>query len=340
MTALQIGILGAANIARQFTAAVAGSPRVAVAAVASRGADKAAAFAAECAIPRSHSSYEAMLADPAIEAVYIPLPNHLHAEWAIQALKAGKHVLSEKPLALNADEVGAIFAAARAAGRIICEGYPWLAQPQTRQLRDLLDGGTIGAVRQIAVSLSAPFSDPANIRMQPGAGGGALLDLGSYCVSLLRFCAGTRPLAVTAQSDMAETGVDRGTVATLSFPGGVTATLNCSFAAAYQRSAVIQTEGGSIATTFRNHAPGPEAEPMRLWRGGAMTVAAEELQAPGANGFRAEAESFADAVQGRSPWTGADEAFSTDVALTLDAIAASARTGARVTLPATERRLA
>ncbi|MGA0614348.1 Gfo/Idh/MocA family protein [Paracoccus sp. KR1-242] len=331
---LRLGLLGAANIGRQFTAAVAGSDKVTVAAVASRSDDRAAAYAAENGIPRSHGSYEALLADPAIDAVYIPLPNNMHAEWAIRALQAGKHVLCEKPLAMNADEVAGMFDAARSAGRLLVEGYPWLAQPQTARLREMLAAGEIGEVRQISAAFVAPFSDPTNIRLKPENGGGALLDLGSYCVSMLRVVAGTRPVSVTAQADWSDTGVDRGMVATLLFPNGVSATLNCSFSALYQRRALICGSGGSITTTYRNHAPGAEAEPMQMWQGGAMLTEVQTIPSAGVNGFRAEAESFADAVAfGPDRWTGASEAESLDIAMMLDAITASARTGRMVELP-------
>ena len=330
---LRLGVLGAANIGRQFTAAVTRSHKITVDAVASRDTAKAAAYAVENGIARSHGSYDALLADPAIDAVYVPLPNSMHAEWVIRALDAGKHVLCEKPLALNAAEVSDMFAAARRAERVLVEAYPWIAQPQTARLREVLAEGVIGSVRQIAVSFTAPFSDPTNIRMRPDAGGGALLDLGSYCSSLLRLVAGRPPLSVTAVADWGETGVDRGMAAAFTFDDGLTATLNCSFAAMYHRSAVIHGSDGTLVTTFRNHAPGASADPMRLCRGSALTTPIEEIPSPGANGFRAEAESFADAVlQDPALWTGASEAESLDIARMLDAVAASARSGAPVAL--------
>lgn len=327
---LRLGLLGASNIGRQFAAAVAGSEKVAILSVASRGEEKAAAYAAETAIPAWHGSYEGLLADPTIEAVYISLPNNLHAEWAIRALQAGKHVLCEKPLALGATQVVAMFDAARAADRFLAEGYPWLAQPQTADLRRLIGDGTIGDVRQMSVSFSAPFTDTANIRLRPENGGGALLDLGSYCVSLIRTVIDARPEWVTAQADWTDSGVDRATVATLGFANGATATLNCSFAAQYQRSAMIQGIEGSLATGFLNHAPGATSAPMRVWRGNFLTGLVEDMISVGVNGFRAEAESFAEAVtQGAGKWTGAAEQVSLDIAATLDAIADAARTGQR-----------
>ena len=333
---LRLGLLGAANIGRKFTAALAGSPKVSVGAIASRTEARAAAYAAETGIPRWHASYEALLADPEIDAVYIPLPNDMHAEWAIRALEAGKHVLCEKPLALTADQAAAMFAAAARAGRLLVEGYPWLAQPQAARLRALLSEGAIGPVRQIAVSFTAPFSDPANIRLRPENGGGALLDLGSYGVSLLRIVAGAAPLRVSAIADRAETGVDRGMVVALAFADGLTATLNCSFAAAYQRRALIHGATGSLITEFPNHAE-TAPPPLLLWRGSSAEAGPEVLTPPGVNGFRAEAEAFAEAIaQGPGHWTGATAAESLDIARTLDAIAESARSGAPVTLAPSE----
>ena len=150
MTApVRFGILGAANIARQFTRGVAGSAVATVAAVASRGADKAAAFAAELAIPRHHASYEALLADPAIDAIYIPLPNDLHCDWAIRCAEAGKHVLCEKPLAMDAGQARVMYDAARSHGVHLVEAYPYMSQPQTLRVRALLAEGTVGQIQLI-----------------------------------------------------------------------------------------------------------------------------------------------------------------------------------------------
>ena len=149
---LRIGILGCANIARQFTRDVRDSTAVQVVAVASRQADTAAAYAAANGIGRHFGSYEALLADPGIDAIYLPLPNSMHAEWATKAAAAGKHVLSEKPLALGRAEALAMFAAARQHDVMLLEAYPWWFQPQTRDLLALLHGGTLGEVRSVQAS--------------------------------------------------------------------------------------------------------------------------------------------------------------------------------------------
>ncbi|MBO1080672.1 Gfo/Idh/MocA family protein [Roseomonas haemaphysalidis] len=343
---LRIGILGAANIARAFCRGVAGSPLVEVAAVASRTPDKAGAFAAECAIPRAHGSYQALLADPEIEAVYIPLPNHLHAEWAIRAAEAGKHVLCEKPVAIGGAEAQAMFDAARAHGVQLVEAYPYMAQPQTLRLRALIAQGAVGRVQMVSASFGFAFCapdgtvlrDPDDIRLDPARGGGALLDAGTYSMSLIRIATGERPARVHAVGRTGPSGVDLTVAATLCFPSGAIAQLGCSMATAGHRHATITGDLGVIETSYGNHAPqGAATLPLRVKRGAANPVPFEELTVPATDGFRAEAESFARMIRlGPQHWSGASEAESVDVALALEAIALSAREDRWVTLPSAE----
>ena len=337
---VRFGILGAANIARQFTRGLAGSKLGTVAAVASRGADKAAAFAAELGIPRAHASYEALLADPEIDAIYIPLPNDLHAAWAIRAIEAGKHVLCEKPLAIGGAEARSMFAAARAHGVHLAEAYPYMSQPQTLRLRELLAEGVIGRVVSVTSSFGfalctpegAPLGDPANIRLDPARGGGALLDAGTYSMSLARIAVGERPTRVHATARYTPGDVDMTVAATLEFPGGTLAQVGCSMATAGHRQALIVGERGVIETSYSNHAPADGALSLRIKRH-AGPVPFETLEVPGGDGFLAEAESFARMIRhGAAHWNGATEAESVDTALALEAIAASARSGAWVTI--------
>jgi predicted dehydrogenase len=334
---LRIGILGAANIARAFTRGVAGSAQAQVVAVASRGAEKAQAFAAELGIPRALPSYEALLADAEVEAVYIPLPNDLHAEWAIRACAAGKHVLCEKPIAIGEADARAMFQAARRHGVVLREAYPYMAQSQTVELRRLLQGGAIGRVQMITAAFGfrlvspegAPLGDAANIRLLPDRGGGALLDAGTYAVSLARIAAGERPLRAQAALRRTTTGVDAAVAATLEFPSGAIAQVNCSMATAAHRHALIAGDAGVIETTYANHAlPGLPTLPLRIRRGVQGTIPMDVLDLPAGDGFRAEAESFAALVRTGAGWTGASEQESLDIAATLAAIAASAPTGA------------
>lgn len=337
---LRLGILSTANIARDFIRGCSGSAVLAIEAVASRDAAKAAAFAAELGIPRHHASYEALLADPGIDAVYIPLPNDLHATWAIRASEAGKHVLCEKPLAVSAHQARAMFAAARNHGVHLVEAYPYMAQPQTLRLRGLLLEGAIGRVQTIHAAFGfgilspegQPLADPHNIRLLPERGGGALLDAGSYAVSLARLAAGERPARVFAAARWARSGVDQTVAATLEFPSGAIAQVSCSMSGAFHRKALIVGEKGAIETGYANHAPDGSLT-LAVKRGvpGAIPFETETLH--GADGFRLEAESFARMVHaGAEHWNGATEAESIDIALTLEAIAQSARDGAWTTL--------
>ena len=333
---VRFGILGAARIARSFSLGLAGSDTATVAAVASRGAEKAHAFVAEFGVPCAYSSYEALLADPTIEAVYIPLPNHLHAEWAIRAAEAGKHVLCEKPLAMNAEEARAMFAAAKARGIILAEAYPYMSQPQTLRVRELLGEGAIGRVLTVVARFSfplcdadgLPFGDPGDIRLDPTRGGGALLDAGSYAMSMIRIAAGERPVRAHGTMLQAPSGVDRTSLATLEFPGGLLAQMSCSLASGFSRFARLIGEDGEIETNYLNHQPPNEAMLLRVKRSGARDAVFETIETPGGDGFRLEAESFARAVRlGPEHWNGASEAESIDTILSLTAIATSAREG-------------
>jgi D-xylose 1-dehydrogenase (NADP+, D-xylono-1,5-lactone-forming) len=330
---LTIGILGTANIARQFIDGVRGSAKVKIVAVASRSADKAAAFARETGVPHSCATYEALLADPAIDAIYNPLPNSLHAEWSIRAAEAGKHVLCEKPLATSPEDARAMFAAARRTNVILVEGYPYRAQPQIVRLRGLLSEGAIGNVRYIQASIGFPMSDPSNIRLDPALAGGALMDAGCYPVSLVRMIAGARPNRVHAVADFADTGVDRTLVASLEHRDGLLAQISASFATARHRHAFIAGDAGSVGTNYLNDTSEAMPAILELKRGPGWDAKRESIVNPTTSGFLAQAESFSDLVaQGWDRWAGVSEQESIDIAVTLEALASSARTGATVVL--------
>jgi len=323
---LRIGVLGAARIARLFVEAVRPSRKVSVTAVASRDADRAAAFARDTRIARVHASYDALLADPQVEAVYVPLPNNLHATWSIRAVQAGKHVLCEKPLAASAADARAMFEAARRAGVYLVEAYPYRAQPQTLTLRQLLAEGTIGRPILVQASFGFPLADAANIRMSPDLAGGALMDAGSYPVSLVRTIAGAAPRRVSAMSQWGPTGVDVTTLASMEFADGLLAQVSCTFATARHRHAFVAGEAGSIATTYYNDTSAAFPPLLEVKRGTGWDAAREVVETAATSGFLAEAESFHDLVRsGWSRWTGATPDESIDIARTLDALAASAR---------------
>jgi predicted dehydrogenase len=323
---LRIGILGAANIARLFAAGVRPSRNVTVAAVASRDVRRAQAFADETGIARVHPTYDALLADPAIDAIYNPLPNSLHAEWSIRALDAGKHVLCEKPLATSGREARAMFDAAKRNHRYLAEAYPYRAQPQTLKLRELLRHNAIGRVHMIQASFGFPLADAANIRMNPALAGGALMDAGCYPVSFVRTVAGSRPTRVQAMAQWSDSGVDRTLVASLEFESGLIAQVSCTFATARHRHAFIAGEEGTIETTYFNDTSAAFPPIVEVRRGKGWDAQREVVETESTNGFLAEAEAFrALVVDGPSHWTGATPDESIDIALTLEAIAASAR---------------
>jgi xylose dehydrogenase (NAD/NADP) len=325
---LRLGILSTANIARLFVAGVRPSSTVTVMAVASRDVVKAERFATELGIPRYYGSYEGLLADGEIDAIYIPLPNSMHAQWSIRAVEARKHVLCEKPLSATSAEARGMFEAARRHGVYLVEGYPYRAQPQTLKLRELLDAGTLGRVQLIQASFGFIMSNEANIRLNPALAGGALMDAGVYPVSLARMVAKERPSRVSAFAQWTDSGVDRTLVATIEFPSGLLAQIGCSFATAVHRQALIAGSDGVLQTTFVNN-PTPATPPtLHLRRGKGWDSSVEVLELPATNGFLGEAESFERLVRcGPEHWTGASPEESVDIMLTLEALLQSARSG-------------
>ncbi len=336
---VRMGVLGAANIARSFISGVKPSPQVVVAAVASRTAEKAERFARETGVPRFHGSYEALLADPEIDAIYNPLPNSLHAEWSIRACEAGKHVLCEKPLCTSGDEARAMFAAARRNGVHLVEGYPYRAQPQTIALLELIDSGAIGQLQLIQSSFGFTLAAGPNIRTSSDLAGGSLMDAGTYPVSLIRMAAKERPSRVHAVAHWAQ-GVDRALAATLEFKSGLLAQITSSFSTSVHRHALLAGTAGVIQTAFQNHPPLDRPAEFLVKRGVGADKDFEKVQATALNGFRAEAESFAGLVLGtdasgtgtRSRWDGPSPEESLDIVLTLEAILLSARAGRPVDL--------
>ena len=338
---LRLGILGCANIAKQFVRDVADSPRVSVQAVASRDLAKAQVFAQSFHIARAHGSYEALLADAALDAIYLPLPNSLHAEWAIRALQAGKHVLCEKPLALNLGEVTRMFDVARQQGLMLLESYPYWFQPQTRDLLACLSHDKIGEVRSMQASFGFTLGNPDhNIRMKPDLGGGALLDAGSYPLSLIRLVMGCAPERVMAHANWAATGVDINMMATLFYADGRRAQMSCAMDTANHRRATIMGSHGTVETEYLNHtsdshthAWGYLPSQLRVRQGIANSVPFQEIPSATGSGFRFAAEAFAQVVRdGDMAAVERAAAASHDIAATLDAIQTSARTGQIVAL--------
>jgi predicted dehydrogenase len=337
---LRIGILGCANIARQFSRDVAASPAVRCVAVASRNAETAAAFAAAQGIGRHHGSYEALLDDAEVDAIYIPLPNSLHAEWAIAAAAHGKHVLCEKPLALNEAQARSMFDAARRHGVMLLESYPYYFQPQTGRLVALLQSGAIGRVRSVQSCFGFTLANAqTNIRSKPELGGGALLDAGCYALSIIRLAMGCAPQRVMADASWAESGVDISLSATLHYADGRRAQLSCAMDAANHRHATIVGSGGTIETEYLNHTSeqagghpwGYLPSQLRVRRGTANAIPFETIEAGTGSGFRFAAEAFARVISaGDQAAIERAAQASLDNAATLAALARSAKLGQTV----------
>jgi xylose dehydrogenase (NAD/NADP) len=327
---LRIGILGAAKIAGSFMVGAKQSSRVEVIAIGSRDRARAEAFAQVHGVARA-CTYDELLADRDVDAIYNPLPNSLHAAWSIRAVEAGKHVLCEKPIAVTAAEARAMFAAARRHGVTLVEAYPYRAQAQTLKLRELLTSGTIGRLRMMQATIGFMVSDPANIRLSAPLAGGALMDGGCYPVSLVRLVAGERPVRVSASARWAESTVDNTLLATLEHRSGFLAQIACCIASGWHRHALIAGEDGTIETSYLNHPPRSGPPLLLLKRGTKDDAPVERIEVPGGDGFFAEAESFASLVaSGPAHWTGVSEEESVDIMLTIEALLRSARSGAPV----------
>ena len=340
---VRFGILGTAKVARALVRGLSGSNYAVIDAIASRSKEQAAAFAHEMSVNRSYGDYDALLADDRIDAVYIPLPNDLHAKWVVRAAEAGKHILCEKPLALSEHQARRMFAAAKSNNVLLAEAYPYMSQPPVLHLRSLLAQGTLGAIQTVyanfGFSICSPQGEPLpgrkNIRFDPERGGGALLDAGAYAMSFARLVLGECPRRVNAVCKYTNTGVDQTLVATLEFPSGAFGQISCSLSTAFYRNAIIVAENGVVETSFNNHAETEASLSIRVKRGRLATEPFELLTFPAGNGFRAEAESFAAAVRlGYQHWNGASSEESLDTIKSLEAIANSVKTGAWSIIPA------
>jgi predicted dehydrogenase len=286
--AVRLGLLTTAQINRAILGAR-DAGDVEVVAVGSRDAARAGAYAREHAIERAHGSYEALIADDGIDAVYIALPNALHVEWSIRALEAGKHVLCEKPLSADAREAERAFDAADRAGRVLMEAFMYRHHPQIRRLHELVRDGAVGRLRALFAAFTFQLDDEVNVRLSRELGGGALLDIGTYCVSIARLLAG-EPVAVRGVSVEGETGIDVSFYGGLRFEDSVVAQFRSSFEQpAHQRLEVVG-DGGTILL---------EA-PFRADGGGALLLNGEPIGIPPANAYRLQLENFADAVAGRA----------------------------------------
>ncbi len=265
------------------------------AAVASRSRERAEAYAREKGIARAHGSYEELLADPGVDAIYNPLPNSMHVDWSIRALQAGKHVLAEKPLSRHPAEVERAFDAAERAGLLLAEGFMWRHHPQAAKAAELVAAGAIGELRVIRAAFAFTARDPGDIRLQAGLGGGGLMDVGCYCISGCRLLAGADPRRAWLERVDGGDGVDVAAGALLRFPGDVVAHFDCGVAYPGGAHLAAVGTGGEIFLSDPWHARDPVIELRR-------EDGVERIEAGrGENSYALELADFAAAAAGEKP---------------------------------------
>ncbi|MBN1565783.1 MAG: Gfo/Idh/MocA family oxidoreductase [Anaerolineae bacterium] len=327
MTTVKWGILSTArHAANTWIPQAHNSPSGEVVAVASRDPHRAQQFAAANNIPNSYGSYEALLADDTIDAVYIPLPNHMHKEWAIKAKEAGKHVMCEKPLGLNAMEAVEMVEAFKGSDLKFAEAFQWRHSRQAQRLRQIVQSGEIGDLRFIDAGFSFPLDREGDIRRNPETGGGALYDVGCYTVAATRFIADAEPLTVTAQIYWGDYGIDELVVATLEFPNHVLAHLNCSFILPLRRYYEAVCRDGSVLV---EHAYNPNGLKNKVIQRGQDHEVVKTHVLGRDNEYLLLIEDFNRAVlDDRDPLYGGDDAIKN--MKVIDAIYKASETGTRV----------
>ena len=330
------GVLGTARIAlERVIPAMRPSESCDVRAIASRDATRAAEAAEAMGVPHSCGSYEELLADRAIEAVYNPLPNHLHVEWSIRALEAGKHVLCEKPIACTADEVAPLIEARDRTGLLVEEAVMVRDHPQWSRVRGLIDDGRIGAVRNVQLGYSHFNDDPGDIRNRRGAGGGGLLDVGSYCSAIARLIFDAEPVRAMALVDSdPRFGTDRFVTALLEFPGGHASFFCSTQSARCQMVQIVGTTGWMRAEVPFAHPPDLSARLLIGSNVAPGTEPDEIIRFEPVNQYRLQAERFGRQIRGAAPsrWP-----LETGVANTrvLDALRRSGESGRWESVPDT-----
>ena len=322
-SAVTWGIVSTADINRKVIPGAHASDKVELVGVASRDQARADAYAQEWEIPRAYGSYESLLSDPEIEAVYISLPNTLHAEWSIKALEAGKHVLCEKPFTRHPEEVDAAFDVAERSGRLLSEAFMYRHNPQTAKLVELVRESAIGELRLIRSAFSYGLYDLENIRLRTDVEGGALMDVGCYNVSGSRLLGG-EPERVWGEAWYGPSGTDWIFTGTLRFPGDVLATFDCATALAERDELEAIGSEGSLFLDDPWHCVQPVIE---LRRDGNV----ERIELEQEDSYRLELENLSDAIRGEAELLlGREDAFGQ--ARALEALHRSATAGEPVSL--------
>jgi predicted dehydrogenase len=315
--AIRWGLMGTSRINEKLLRGARLTDTAEVVAIGSRSAGTGQAFAEAHGIPRVHSSYEALLADDDVEAVYIPLPNALHHPWTMQAIAAGKHVLCEKPYSRRPAEVDEAWDAAEAAGVVLMEAFMWRHTPQAARLVELAGG--IGELIHVRSTFSHRLEDDRDIRLDAELDGGSLMDVGCYCVSGARLIAGEEPDLVYGQQVATSDGVDRRFTGYLHFPSGLVATFHSGFDSFSESLEVIGRAGTVLLP-----------DPWHSLRG-VLIVDGEEQTVEARNPYQCELEDMAAAIRGkRTPRLGRADAMGQ--ARTIEALYRSAETGEPVGL--------
>jgi D-xylose 1-dehydrogenase (NADP+, D-xylono-1,5-lactone-forming) len=323
VAAVKWGILSTADINRKVIPGVRASERAELTAVASRDQRRAEEYAREWEIERAYGSYQALLDDADVEAVYISLPNTLHCDWSIRAVEAGKHVLCEKPMSRHVGDVESAFDVAERNGRILMEAFMYRHNPQTTRLRQLVDDGAIGDLRLVRSCFSYSLYDVDNIRLRTDVEGGSLMDVGCYCVSGSRLLAG-EPEQVYGQQFVGPSGTDWVFSGTLRFPGDLFAEFDCGTALPERDELEAIGTDGSLFVDDPWHCVEPVIE---LRRDGGL----ERIEVEHADSYRLEIENLSDAIRGAAdPLLGREDAFGQVRAI--EALYRSAATGLAVSL--------
>jgi D-xylose 1-dehydrogenase (NADP+, D-xylono-1,5-lactone-forming) len=241
---LNWGLLSTAKINHALIKPLNASPRTRLLAVGSRSQSTADEYARQWNIPRAHGSYEALLADPEIDVVYNSLPNNLHTEWTIKALRAGKHVLCEKPLAVSLDEVDAMIRAAKETGKVLTEAFMYRHHPQTLKVKEIVDGGAVGQLKVIRGAFSYTLLREGSFRWLEEKGGGSIWDVGCYPISYARMITGEEPLEVFGWQLTGSGGADETFVGQMKFPGGIFCQFDSGFQSQHRSQVeIVGTEG-------------------------------------------------------------------------------------------------
>ena len=329
------GILGTARIATsQVIPALQLGEKHRVVAIASRDRERAAATARSLGVPRSYGSYEALLEDPEVEAIYNPLPNHLHVPWSIRAMEAGKHVLCEKPIAMNATEARTLLDARQRTGRLVCEAFMVRSHSQWLKARELVTTDRIGDLTLITGHFSYYRRDPADVRSRVDYGGGVLLDIGCYPITMARWLFDAEPRRVSAFIDRdPDMGVDRLTSGIVEFPGGRQLAFTCAGQLVLHQAMQLYGSKGRIQLEIPFNPPHDTAVRILVDDGRDLTGGSiETIELPAVNQFRLQADRFADAVQGKGevPVGLEDSIANMEV---IDALFRSAESGRAETIP-------